>query len=482
MVATKIVTGLATVGSGYSAPNRRITVPARTLVRSVMASPPTTTLSTTHTITSPRAWLSASGSIVPATSGTSFSYVKGGGITQVGTSFPDCTFVKSKCVNLGATVGANVSNVAYSTTFLHDGSELEIVSKGTQAKLIAKVDDQYVSLTPTTLANDGSTYYWYFPFGSRALRRIEIMGYSNAWYFGGVYTGPNDTILPASPRGPRTIVIGDSYTGLTGTTSPINGWPFAFADAMGWDDVWASGVGSTGYLANASAAAMTFRDRIVADCTSFNPDVVIIAGGINDSATSAALVGAEAATLYAQIKAALPNALLVVVSPFWPKGAGSTIVALWNVKAAIKAAAVAAGALWLDILEMPTPYGMTMQSTTLASSAALSATSLSTTARLGTNATYAFADGTRVYVTSTSGGGPFTANLEGTLVTAQASGATLTQVGDSMFTGSGRVGLTTGIGNCDLYISSDGSHPTDAGHTAIGQAVATLLVKALSPA
>jgi lysophospholipase L1-like esterase len=34
----------------------------------------------------------------------------------------------------------------------------------------------------------------------------------------------------------------------------------------------------------------------------------------------------------------------------------------------------------------------------------------------------------------------------------------------SWLTGTGRVGTTTGVGNCDLYVLSDGTHPTTEGH------------------
>jgi lysophospholipase L1-like esterase len=38
--------------------------------------------------------------------------------------------------------------------------------------------------------------------------------------------------------------------------------------------------------------------------------------------------------------------------------------------------------------------------------------------------------------------------------------------------GTGRVGATAGNGNADLYVSSDGTHPSDAGHRAWGQMIA----------
>jgi lysophospholipase L1-like esterase len=45
--------------------------------------------------------------------------------------------------------------------------------------------------------------------------------------------------------------------------------------------------------------------------------------------------------------------------------------------------------------------------------------------------------------------------------------------------GTGKVGATTGVGNTDLYVSADGVHPSDAGHRAYGQMMATRIADAL---
>jgi lysophospholipase L1-like esterase len=48
-------------------------------------------------------------------------------------------------------------------------------------------------------------------------------------------------------------------------------------------------------------------------------------------------------------------------------------------------------------------------------------------------------------------------------------GTTITQSGESFLTGVGRVGAPVGWGNCDVYVATDGVHPTDAGHLARGK-------------
>jgi lysophospholipase L1-like esterase len=47
-----------------------------------------------------------------------------------------------------------------------------------------------------------------------------------------------------------------------------------------------------------------------------------------------------------------------------------------------------------------------------------------------------------------------------------------------IFTGTGRVGATTGTGNSDLYIAADGVHPTDAGSVWLGYSLAERIMAA----
>src|SRR5260370_38729020 len=108
------------------------------------------------------------------------------------------------------------------------------------------------------LPNNGIFIFFYFPYGSAALRPTVFI--ATATIFGGVYTAATDTIQPAPVRGPRVIVVGDSFTEGAGGTSQVNGWVQVFADALGWDDVWPSGAGRTGFVNPGVAPRMTFRD------------------------------------------------------------------------------------------------------------------------------------------------------------------------------------------------------------------------------
>jgi lysophospholipase L1-like esterase len=364
---------------------------------------------------------------------------------------------------------------------MHRGSALEIAIIGSGDYFICKIDDAYITLTPTQTTGDGNTYYYYIPFGSAALRRIDVI--LNSGYFAGVYTAQTDTVYPAPCRGGRCIIVGDSFVeGLNATGKATSNFVQAFADAMQWDDVWWSGVGGTGYLNDYTGhTRLTYRGRIT-DWTSYNPDLVLFTGGINDTSlpASSAQMQTEATLLLQQTMAALPDATVAIVSPFINGGPTRQTLAFMNVVAGLKAAATAVGVPYVNILEQPLPTPPQTMHLTQAIGAGLTSFTVDTIPLV--QGTYAFPDGTKFVCRSFSNNSaPFQLNTDFGVQTSQANGALITQVGNCLWTGGGNAGSLTGYGSCDVLVSSDGLHPTQAGHVALGQALAAALMNALSP-
>jgi lysophospholipase L1-like esterase len=445
-------------------------IPPQFNQRRVMASPPATTFTTSATIASPNSWRTVTYNGVNNVAANYFTYNRSGSPVMQGTAFPDYLFVGFRPIT--STGGGRVPSVA-GVSFMHYGTAIELFMKGVTGSFLVKVNDEYITLTAQAVPNDGAGYYYYINFASAALRRIEFIGYNSL--FGGVMTAATDSVYPAPVRGPRTIIVGDSFTEGSGvSTSNVNGFVQLFADAMGWDDVWGSGVGATGYLA-APGGKLTFRQRVAADVYAYSPDVVIIAGGRNDTASTAAAVGAEAELLFADIRSNLPSALLIVTSPFWQAGPQTHDAGLIAMRDAIRTAATNNGGLFVDLLEMPVNPELTLGTATLHNSPSAGASTFQTTAAstIMANSTIQFPNGERYYVKATSGGStPITVTIDGPLATNHSAGEVITQIGNSFWVGTGRVGNTTGFGNGDVYVSSDGTHPTDAGHAAIGYEVA----------
>jgi lysophospholipase L1-like esterase len=451
----------------------RRSLPKPSEVDAVMASPPSIAATASATvITSAVKWPSIT------TSGTSriptdhFNYLGAGGFATYGTTFPDYTYV-------APTNGSTGWTSAYVVEFFFDGTTVDLIFKGIggPGQLRIRVDGQLVSATPISLGVTGGDQIVPITFATRQPRRISVEATVAPW--GGVNVGPNDTVWKSDTRGPRCIVIGDSFVNGTGAAGAgCTAFVRRFSQAMGWPDTWASGIGGTGILNPGSF--VKFRDRIATDCTAWNPDVVVIVGSVNDTSFSAAQVQAESALLFQQIRAALPSVLLIVTAPTWKQGVSSYNNALLQIRDGIKTAALAAGGYFVDWLEKP--LDTTPITTTLASAASASATTISANALIPIQSTLDIdAAGTRERrrVLNVAGSGPFTLTLDVALTAAHSSGATVTQVGPSHWTGTGKVGTTTGVGNCDLIVSADATHPSQAGHDYLGSDLAMLVARAV---
>ena len=474
-------------------------LPKRQLIRQVIAaaSAPTVTFGTTTAMT-------GTPQLVPLMTDSS-SYNLG--------SQPQSLFSFTRGVldptNLGG-LGATFANVTINNTptygiisagieFMHYGASLEIqfgVSAGKFFQI--KVDDQYVSLTANSLTTNSFYKLDFSSVGGAAARRITVFGNTAPRF---VSINPTDAIWPAQVRGPRTIIIGDSFTAGSGassaTASNFAAW---LSDFLGWDDIWASGVGGTGYLATNGGVANTFRQRLAHDVIPFNPDIVWIVGSVNDDGADPTAMLAEATLLYQTIQAALPNTL-IVVSPTAKKGVGTWANNKLQVKDAMKAAVAVAAAssnniLWADPIEQPfVNNGPNPLSGIIHTASTVGATTISVEGVLA-KAGYPQPYGTfdigsgatreRIQVKSSVFGGTFnsgnnyffTVTPDSPMQYAHAIGETWKQVGGCYLTGHGQVGTTTGWGDCDLLTSSDGTHPTDAGHVALADALTSAFVTA----
>lgn len=467
----------------------RLRLPNGLLGRRVMTSPPTVTVASASQFTGAR--------FLPAT----IAQDVGNG-TQFNTKLAANDFALAGAGNFKVTgTGADSSrtihpeNVSYNDSVntmnfwraavQHAGSKIEFVVRGVSqdaaagTKLLFKVNDEYVSLVPTQVGTAGLQYIT-LDFGSPASRRIEIIGKMR---FGGAYVGQNDTAYPAPIRGPRTIILGDSWTASTGATSPGTGpayplgWVQCFADIMGWDDVWPSGIGGTGYL-NVSGGPRTYRTRLATDVVPYNPELLLITGGTNDFAFNYAQIYAEAVLLFNAAKDALPTTTIVAVSPFSDKGAGG---ARWVQYDAIKQAAADTGVYFADTQAMPLPRNAPSDTLTVFQNVG-SGSVINFTELPVLGATYSQVGTPKRFLIRSIAGtsSPWQATVDNTISVFLNAGTQFVRVGNGYVTGVGRVGAETGFGNADVLMDST-AHPTNLGHEATAQAVATALLTALGP-
>lgn len=158
----------------------------------------------------------------------------------------------------------------------------------------------------------------------------------------------------SAPKPLTVAFIGDSYTAGAGATDPSHGWAATLARTQGWD-MTNLARGGTGYLSavtgNAKVACgldyCPAYPEMVKDAAAANPAIVLVAGGRNDVTRDPDQEAAAVRAFYTQLRAALPNAKIVAVSPVWDATAPPP--ALGAIAADVKSAVVTVGGTYLDI-------------------------------------------------------------------------------------------------------------------------------------
>ena len=154
---------------------------------------------------------------------------------------------------------------------------------------------------------------------------------------------------------PVVVVMGDSFTG----GSPMNSgptWSEQLASENGWV-LYRDTQGGTGYIENDPGSdSQPFPKRAETLVAEYYPDLVILAGGINDAGTNPAprIVARARKTLKVLAEGA-PDADVLLLSPFASGRANPAIEAL---AAALKPMAREEGVAYLDVtpvLDKPNP-------------------------------------------------------------------------------------------------------------------------------
>jgi lysophospholipase L1-like esterase len=492
-VRLALMNGWSPIIATYTPQTPPVAFKGLTNVQQVMASPPTVAISTTNPVSTGQQYVVSSGQVIDL---SNFAITGGGNPQASGTLSPDNGLCSFNSVTLGASqtqVGCNCLKVSVIFTSAQATPEIAFVLKGLTGNITAKVNDQYVSLTPTPVPNSGALEYYSLTFAAAGTYRIDVIAdnVNNSFRFGGCWTGSKtDSVVPASIRGgSRQLFLGDSLTTATGAPNTSAGYVQCYAEYMGLDDVWPSGVGGTGVI-NGNSAALPYINRVATDVVPFQPDEVFIQGFYNDGTYTVAAVQTALLALVQALIQALPAGVRIWIwGPYTPEGVGyqsgnsnpssagfvSQRTAIANVIAQVNSPYVK----WLDPTTLPFDTASNLAASpvtySITAPAASSATTLSTNTGIMAGAHYQWGDGSRFRCLSTSGN---TATIDNN-PNAQASGATFTQCGACWITGNGYEGATTGVGNADNYVFTDHVHLQALGHLNWGVLLARLRLAAL---
>jgi lysophospholipase L1-like esterase len=107
----------------------------------------------------------------------------------------------------------------FTVDFEIDCQAFEFFAKGNSSWYRLTIDGQPASASMTQMPTDGLYYGVKVDFGSKAIRRVELRC-DNSFFFGGIWTGPGDTFWQSSaPLSKRVIVVGDSFGEGQGCTT-----------------------------------------------------------------------------------------------------------------------------------------------------------------------------------------------------------------------------------------------------------------------
>jgi lysophospholipase L1-like esterase len=145
---------------------------------------------------------------------------------------------------------------------------------------------------------------------------------------------------------PVAAFLGDSYTsGYVEAGIGQAGWPALVGEAYGWRTENLA-VPGTGFV-NPGWTNQPMRTHIAA-VIRLNPGIIFVAAGHNDRRFGSAAAAKAADAVLDQLRAGLPDAILVVIGPIWQDGSPATSVI--EIRGHLKARAAVIGALFIDPL------------------------------------------------------------------------------------------------------------------------------------
>ena len=252
---------------------------------------------------------------------------------------------------------------------------------------------------------------------------------------------------------PTVGFIGDSYSGGSADVPAASTIDRVASRRLGVRSV-SSAQGGTGYItdgkANIASNSVFGSAERVGQIVRAAPDAVAVVGGLNDEGKDLGQFGVAVKKILADLRAGLPDAPIVVVGP-QPSGGARTVGGTFA--DLVKATADAVDSCGVDGVAFVDWAGL----------AAGRAKDFHAGQTYWRGDVIAYAGAIyRVEAAFWSGGSPAAAFPDVRQVSA-------------VFTGTGKAGAPAGDGNRDLYISADGTHPTNQGSEALGDALAACL-------
>lgn len=250
---------------------------------------------------------------------------------------------------------SNAGTMPWWVSFVFEGSKFEFLHRGSQTAFRLWVDGLPSTSTVQTLtgASNFAKRYVLCDFGTRARRRImieftQVPASTEGVYYGGLtYTATDNVSSPTMHSQARMIVLGDSYSLDPVLSARSFGYPHRMGWLLGIDDTWSIGESNTGFLNDFTGLPnyAHYGARVATDLYPYSPDIVFVQGSTNDDGLSVVSLQAEVTRLLNEIKATLPNAVVIC--------SGLLFLGTWSAARiannnAVKAGALAASVPFID--------------------------------------------------------------------------------------------------------------------------------------
>ena len=205
---------------------------------------------------------------------------------------------------------------------------------------------QYSTIAGYSHTADTTKYFDQVQLGSAGSYDIHLE-FDGHTVFYGLGVDSTTKITASTAQTPNVLILGDSWVyPVINDQGPSAGWdafPGALSYLTGWNVI-SDGVRGQGYLR--ASGGGTYKDRIALDFPAIKPDVVIFTGSPNDLGANylANQIASELSNDIQLFRQKLPNALLIVASPFQSPS---------DINDAMKAAAKDLGVPYLDFIQQP---------------------------------------------------------------------------------------------------------------------------------
>ncbi len=115
---------------------------------------------------------------------------------------------------------------------------------------------------------------------------------------------------------PTVVIVGASFTAGVGPANPDGSWAALLARHLGWDAVVYGDPGAGYVRPGLHRRGPVSRELSQVDLRELNPALVIVQAGHNDMGVPAALEGLRVKQAIAQIRAAVPDAGIALITVF----------------------------------------------------------------------------------------------------------------------------------------------------------------------